>query len=92
MNRKANFAITLSLLAAISTVGAQAPAPATQPPASSVQAPAPAASPPRLEMKAPARANREPSVTADARGCLELSSNDAIIRCAEKYLPHRRTG
>ena len=92
MNRRKTFALTLSMLAAISTAGAQAPA--TQPPASSVQAPAPApaASPPRLEMKAPARANREPSVTADARGCLELSSNDAIIRCAEKYLPHRRSG
>ena len=90
MNRRNTFAITLSMLAAISTAGAQAPA--TQPPASSAQVPAPAASAPRLEMTPPARANREPPVTADARGCLELPSNDAIIRCAEKYLPHRRSG
>jgi len=90
MNRRKTFAITLSMLAAISTAGAQAPA--TQPPASSAQVPAPAASAPRLEMTPPARANREPPVTADARGCLELPSNDAIIRCAEKYLPHRRSG
>ena len=90
MNRRRTFAITLSMLAAISTAGAQAPA--TQPPASSAQVPAPAASAPRLEMTPPARANREPPVTADARGCLELPSNDAIIRCAEKYLPHRRSG
>ena len=87
MNRRKAFAITLSMLAAISTAGAQAPA--TQP---SAQVPAPAASAPRLEMTPPARANREPPVTADARGCLELPSNDAIIRCAEKYLPHRRSG
>jgi len=94
MNRKETFAITLSIFAAISTAGAQAPAPGMQPPASSAQVPAPtpAASPPRLEMSPPARANREPPVTADARGCLDLPSNDAIIRCAEKYLPHRRTG
>jgi|KBSMisStandDraft_5_1062788.scaffolds.fasta_scaffold77218_3 hypothetical protein len=90
MNRRKTFALTLSMLAAISTAGAQAPA--TQPPASSAQVPAPAASAPRLEMTPPARANREPPVTADARGCLELPSNDAIIRCAEKYLPHRRSG
>jgi len=90
MNRRKAFAITLSMLAAISTAGAQAPA--TQPSASSAQVPAPAASAPRLEMTPPARANREPPVTADARGCLELPSNDAIIRCAEKYLPHRRSG
>ena len=90
MNRRKTFALMLSMLAAISTAGAQAPA--TQPPASSAQVPAPAASAPRLEMTPPARANREPPVTADARGCLELPSNDAIIRCAEKYLPHRRSG
>jgi len=90
MNRRNTFAITLSMLAVTSTAGAQAPA--TQPPASSAQVPAPAASAPRLEMTPPARANREPPVTADARGCLELPSNDAIIRCAEKYLPHRRSG
>ena len=90
MNRRNTFAITLSMLAATSTAGAQAPA--TQPPASSAQLPAQAASAPRLEMTPPARANREPPVTADARACLELPSNDAIIRCAEKYLPHRRSG
>ena len=90
MNRRKTFALTLSMLAAISTAGAQAPA--TQPPASSAQLPAQAASAPRLEMTPPARANREPPVTADARACLELPSNDAIIRCAEKYLPHRRSG
>lgn len=86
MKCKEPIAMTFSILVAISTAAAQAPAPGASAPA------APAASPPRLEMKAPARTNREPPVTADARGCLEFPSNDEIIRCAEKYLPRKRTG
>ncbi len=102
MNRKATIALSFSILAAISTASAQAPAPGTQAPAAGARAgtpgaspppaPAPAATPPRLEMKPSVRVNREAPVTSDARGCLEFPSNNEIIRCAEKYLPHKRTG
>ena len=100
MQPKGTIAITFCLLAAISTATAQAPAPAAKAPAATAQAtnpaatppPAPAASSPKLEMKPAVRASREAVVDADARGCLEFPSNQEIIRCAERYLPHRRAG
>ena len=86
------FAI-VSVMTAVSAASGQAPAPAARGPATPAMtaAPAPAASAPKLDQKPPARASHVSIVDADARNCLELSSNPEIIRCAEKYL-HRRAG
>jgi len=83
------FAIA-SVLTAVSAASGQTPAPAAPPPAASA-APVPATPAPKLDQKPPARAARVSIVEADARNCLEFSSNQEIIKCAEKYL-HRRAG
>ena len=83
------FAIA-SVMTVISAAWAQAPAPAAPAPAATA-APAPATAPPKLDQKPPARAARVSIIDVDARNCLEYSSNEEVIKCAEKYL-HRRAG
>ena len=54
------------------------------------QAPAPTAEPVKAAPKAAKVAKKKPSSLSkrhqDARHCLQRTSNDAIIRCAEEYL------
>ena len=89
-------AVVFTAFATASAAYGQAPAPAApaSPPAATAataSTPAPAAMPPRLDQKPPARTPRAAIVDADARNCLEFSSNYEVIKCAEKYL-HRRSG
>jgi len=55
-----------------------------------VEIPAVAPAPSQLERKTEARpvarTRRSPRANMDARHCLELQTNHAIIKCAEKYL------
>ena len=92
MKVRRTFVVACTVLAAVSTVAGQTPAPTPRAAApSAAVAPAPTATPPHLDMKPPARVPRETPVAADARNCLEFPSNLEVIKCAEKYL-HRRAG
>lgn len=83
MNHKV-IAITLfAVLAGLTTVNAQSPAP------NDASAATPAATPQR-EMKGSIRSARESATDADARLCLEFPTNTQVIMCAEKYRPDRR--
>ena len=86
--RKETVAVAFSLLAAMTTASAQAPAPGAQ--ATTPAASPAAATPPRLEMKPPARVSRESAASADARNCLEFPSNDRKSSDAPKSIS--RTG
>ena len=85
MRRLATLVVALSVLAAFSSAGAQSPPPAAS-------APAPAVAPAEKAPAAPLRSNRDAVSGADARRCLEFSTNPEIIQCAEKYLHRRRNG
>ena len=85
MSRLETIAVAFSILAAFSSAGAQSPPP-------SASAPAPAVSLSQKEPASPIRANRDVASGADARRCLEFSTNQEIIKCAEKYLQRRRNG
>jgi len=84
MRRLATLVVAFSVLAVSSSAGAQSPPPAAS-------APAPAVTPAE-KAPPPPRANRDDAPGADARRCLEFSTNPEIIKCAEKYLHRRRNG
>jgi len=46
------------------------------------------------EVAAPTLVQTSPRAAsdADARACLDLPTNVEVIRCAEKYLPRKRSG
>jgi len=75
--------VLVSILAMLPPAFAQAPA-APQPPPASTASSAPAA-----DARPPLRAQHDASSDADARHCLELSTNNEIIACAEKYRLHK---
>ena len=84
MRRTSATAFALSLLVSFPPAFAQGPAPAATPGAAPT-------------MPAQDAANHPPPAppalaAGDPRVCLEFPSNLEIIRCAEKYLPHRRRG
>jgi len=85
MSRRETTAIAFSLLAALSTAGAQNPTPSASPAA-------PAIAPSQDGTKPPMRANRDTATTADARSCLDLPTNLDVIKCAEKYRQPKRNG
>ena len=85
MRRLATLVVAFSFLAAFSSAGAQSPPPAAG-------APAPAVTPAERAPAPPLRANRDAASGADPRRCLEFSTNQEIIKCAEKYLQRRRNG
>ena len=85
MSRLATIVVAFSVLAAFSSAGAQSPSPGAS-------APAPAVTPAEKAPASPVRANRDAATGADARRCLEFSTNPEIIKCAEKYLQRRRNG
>ena len=85
MSRLATLVVAFSVLVAVSSAGAQSP-----PSAPSI--PAPALTPAEKAPSSPSRANRDAVAGADARRCLEFSTNMEIIKCAEKYLQRRRNG
>jgi hypothetical protein len=80
MNRNAAAVALVLLLSPLPPAVAQPAPPAAAIGAAPVAAP-PAATPPRLSPQPVVRAD------ADARNCLGFSTNQQIIRCAEKYLP-----
>ena len=84
MNRIATAALVILALAALAPAVAQSPLPNASPGASAI-----APSDQTTEATtATVRSNRD--AVADARICLELPTNLQIIKCAEKYLPHKR--
>ena len=85
MSHLTTIVVAFSVLAAFSSAGAQSPPPGAS-------APAPAMTPADKEPASPIRANRDVATGADARRCLEFSTNQEIIKCAEKYLQRRRIG
>ena len=87
MNCRQAFVVAFAMLATLPLAIAQAPAPEASP----------AASPGALSQdgaRPPARVNRDAAadVHADARLCLEFTTNLEVIACAEKYRPHKRNG
>ena len=82
MNRIATAALVILALAALAPAVAQSPLPNASPGASAV------APSDQTATKATVRSNRR--AVADARICLELPTNLQIIKCAEKYRPHKR--
>jgi hypothetical protein len=84
MNRRATIPFVFTILAALSSALAQTPPP-------SANSGGPATAPPQEETKPPMRANRAAPAEADARQCLELPTNLEVIKCAEKYRPHKRS-
>ena len=83
MNQKVIATALFAVLAGLTTVNAQSPAP------SDANAATPAAAPQR-ESKGSIRSARESATDADARLCLEFPTNTQVIMCAEKYRPDRR--
>lgn len=83
MNRMKTVILALSLFASIPLVSAQSTAP-------NAPAGAPVAVPSREPAKPPFEANARAATDADARACLDFPTNLQIIKCAEKYLPHKR--
>ena len=87
MNRRPTaIAFLFSLLAVLPTAIAQSPPPPGTGAAALTNAPPPERTRPS------ARANRDAGADADARLCLEFPTNLEVIRCAEKYRQHKRTG
>lgn len=79
--------IVIAALAALTSTGALAQAegekPAASPPPAMKEEPKPAPQKDIALVQGPGQA----SVKEDARHCLELSTRDEIIKCAEPYLP-----
>ena len=84
MNGKELAVAMLSLLVAIAVAHAADPAP------SGVSGPTSTKRAPEQASPAPRRAGEAVS-NADARHCLEFSTNLQVIACAEKYRPHKRS-
>lgn len=87
MNCRQICVVAFAMLAALPLAIAQTPA---------LEA-SPAASPVALSQEGarlPVRVNRDAAadVHADARLCLEFTTNLEVIACAEKYRPHKRNG
>lgn len=80
MIRNATAALVVSTLVCTQAALAQT---AGAGPAATPAAPAQPAGAPMLQSDAKAHAD------ADARACLDFVSNVGVIRCAEKYRPHR---
>lgn len=84
MNRIETAALVILALAALAPAVAQSPLPNASPGASAI-----APSDQTMEATtATVRSNRD--AVADARICLEFPTNLQIIKCAEKYRPHKR--
>jgi len=83
MNPEKIVILVLSLVASMPPVAAQGTAP-------NAPAAAPIAAPSQEAAKPPIQANARVAPDADARACLEFPTNLQIIKCAEKYLPHKR--
>ena len=84
MNRIQTAAFVILALAALAPAVAQTPLPNTSQGASAIAPPDQTTE----ATTATVRSNRDAG--ADARICLELPTNLQIIKCAEKYRPHRR--
>ncbi len=84
MNRRATTPFVFTILAALSSALAQTPPP-------NARSGGPAIVQPQEETKPPIRANRAAPAESDARQCLELLTNLEVIKCAEKYRPHKRS-
>jgi hypothetical protein len=89
MNRSKIAVLVFSMLTALTSALAQTPAPGGGPAAAPA---ASSAASPNEETKPPTRSNRDAATEADARSCLDLPSNLEVIKCAEKYRSHKRTG
>lgn len=87
MNRILTAAVVVALVAASVPVLTRGQVSGTMAPSPNVVMPKEVASPTLIQ----AQGTPRPS-DADARACLDLPSNDAIIRCAEKFLPRPRGG
>ena len=83
MYRRSTIVLVISILAALPPVAAQTSAPNTN-------TGAPVATPSREATKPPIRANPQAGQDADARICLEFSTNAQTRMCAEKYRRHKR--
>jgi len=83
MYRRETIVLAFSILAAIPPVAAQTSAPNTD-------GGAPVVAPSQEVTKPPVRANPQAGQDADARICLEFSTNAEIRMCAEKYRRHKR--
>ena len=83
MNRMKIVILVLSLFASMPPVAAQSAAP-------NAPAGAPVAVPSQEAAKPPIQPNARAAADADARACLDFPTNLQIIKCAEKYLPHKR--
>jgi hypothetical protein len=83
MYRRETIVLLIFILAAIPLVAAQTSAPNTNTGESIV-------TPSQEVTKPPIRANPQAGQDADARICLEFSTNAEIRMCAEKYRRHKR--
>ena len=85
MKRRLTTTLMFTILAGSAAVVAQTPAPNA-----GTAAPVAATSP--APARAAAEASRASTSSADARNCLEFSTNLEVIKCAEKYLQRKRKG
>jgi hypothetical protein len=83
MYRRDTFVLLFSILAAIPPVAAQTSAP-------NANTDTPVVTPSQEVTKPPIRAHPQAGQDADARICLEFSTNAEIRMCAEKYRRHKR--
>jgi hypothetical protein len=81
-----NIALIVGLALAALASAQDKPAPEAAKPPAAQEAPKPGPEAKKAPAKPGAMATKHPKRNEDARRCLELEGNTAIIKCAEEYL------